>query len=89
MITYLLGVGDRHNDNLLLSEAGHLIHIDFGYILGRDCKPFPPPMKLNKEMVRIYTVEPLSLCLSFGWGRLPHYTAMTPRMGKAISTPVN
>ena len=66
MITYLLGVGDRHNDNLLLSEAGHLIHIDFGYILGRDCKPFPPPMKLNKEMVRIYTVEPLSLCLSFG-----------------------
>ena len=53
VITYLLGVGDRHNDNLLLSEAGHLIHIDFGYILGRDCKPFPPPMKLNKEMVRI------------------------------------
>ena len=51
VITYLLGVGDRHNDNLLLSESGHLIHVDFGYILGRDCKPFPPPMKLNKEMV--------------------------------------
>jgi len=51
VITYLLGVGDRHLDNLLLSEAGHLIHVDFGYILGRDPKPFPPPMKLNKEMV--------------------------------------
>lgn len=38
-------------DNLLLSESGHLIHVDFGYILGRDPKVFPPPMKLNKEMV--------------------------------------
>ena len=57
VITYLLGVGDRHNDNLLLSESGHLIHVDFGYILGRDCKPFPPPMKLNKEMVHTYTIS--------------------------------
>lgn len=47
----MLGVGDRHLDNLLLSECGHLIHVDFGYILGRDPKVFPPPMKLNKEMV--------------------------------------
>ena len=30
---------------------GALFHIDFGYILGRDPKPFPPPMKLCKEMV--------------------------------------
>lgn len=51
VITYLLGVGDRHLDNLLLSKSGHLIHVDFGYILGRDPKVFPPPMKLNKEMV--------------------------------------
>lgn len=30
---------------------GRLFHIDFGYILGRDPKPLPPPMKLSKEMV--------------------------------------
>ena len=53
MITYLLSVGDRHLDNLLLTEWGHLIHIDFGYILGRDPKIFPPPMRLSKEMVCI------------------------------------
>ncbi|KAI8968466.1 kinase-like domain-containing protein [Mycotypha africana] len=51
VITYLLGVGDRHLDNLLLSPDGHLFHVDFGYILGRDPKPFPPPMKLCKEMI--------------------------------------
>lgn len=33
------------------SALGKLFHIDFGYILGRDPKPLPPPMKLSKEMV--------------------------------------
>lgn len=41
----------RHLDNLLLRDDGRLFHVDFGYILGRDPKPFPPPMKLCKEMV--------------------------------------
>ncbi len=68
VITYLLGVGDRHLDNLLLApdgesspfqkpyqslltHLGHFFHADFGFILGRDPKPFAPAMKLCKEMV--------------------------------------
>ncbi|KAJ8304893.1 hypothetical protein KUTeg_018476 [Tegillarca granosa] len=51
VVTYLLGIGDRHLDNLLLTKNGKLFHIDFGFILGRDPKPLPPPMKLSKEMV--------------------------------------
>ncbi|CAO1623439.1 unnamed protein product [Sympodiomycopsis kandeliae] len=51
VVTYLLGVGDRHLDNLLLAPDGRFFHVDFGYILNRDPKPFPPPVKLSKEMV--------------------------------------
>ncbi|PVV02464.1 hypothetical protein BB560_003081, partial [Smittium megazygosporum] len=57
VITYLLGVGDRHLDNLLLSNDGKLFHVDYGYILGKDPKPFPPPIKLCKEMVEAMQVS--------------------------------
>ncbi|KAG0371238.1 Phosphatidylinositol (PI) 3-kinase [Gamsiella multidivaricata] len=30
---------------------GNIFHVDFGFILGRDPKPFPAPMKITKEMV--------------------------------------
>lgn len=34
------------------NQKGNLFHIDFGFILGRDPKPFPPPFKLCQEMVQ-------------------------------------
>ena len=52
VVTYLLGIGDRHLENLMIDKNGRLFHIDFGYILGKDPKPMPPPIKLCKEMVQ-------------------------------------
>lgn len=51
LLTYMLGIGDRNLHNLLLKQNGHIINIDFSYILGDDPKFNTTEMSISKGMV--------------------------------------
>ncbi|CAF3519833.1 unnamed protein product [Adineta steineri] len=56
IICYLLQVKDRHNGNILLDDEGHVIHIDFGYMLSATPKNLgfeSSPFKITQEFVDI------------------------------------
>ena len=57
VVSYFLSVRDRHNGNLLLDSDGHLIHIDFGFMLsnapGGTFALETCPFKLTQEFVDV------------------------------------
>lgn len=51
VVTYLLGVGDRHHDNIMITKNGKIFHIDYGYILGQDAKPLVPSIRMDYNLI--------------------------------------
>jgi len=56
VISYLLQFKDRHNGNIMVDDAGHILHIDFGFcfdIAPGGVKFERAPFKLTTEMVHV------------------------------------
>jgi phosphatidylinositol 4-kinase len=56
VISFLLQFKDRHNGNIMIDDAGHILHIDFGFcfdIVPGGVKFERAPFKLTAEMVAV------------------------------------
>jgi phosphatidylinositol 4-kinase len=56
VISFLLQFKDRHNGNIMIDDAGHILHIDFGFcfdIVPGGVKFERAPFKLTQEMVSV------------------------------------
>ena len=52
VLGYMLGIGDRNLHNILITQKGTVVHIDFSYILGYDPKNIESTeMKITSGMV--------------------------------------
>ncbi|EAS28725.1 phosphatidylinositol 4-kinase [Coccidioides immitis RS] len=78
VISYLLQFKDRHNGNIMIDDAGHIIHIDFGF-----CFDIAPggirferaPFKLTSEMIAVMG------------GRAPYQHHQPPTESSGLSFP--
>lgn len=50
----MLGVRDRHKDNMMIKDGSTFLHIDFGFLFNKtpifDSMWFPIPIELYKKM---------------------------------------
>ena len=57
IVCYILQIKDRHNGNILLDRRGHIMHIDFGFLLtnspGGNIGFESAPFKLTAEFIEV------------------------------------
>lgn len=80
--TFILGIGDRHPDNIMVNEDGQIFHIDFGHFLGHYKKKFG----INRERVPFVLPEDFIFAISGGADnprKSPQFEKFQETCGKA------
>lgn len=87
LVTYILSIKDRHNGNILVDTSGHVIHIDFGFMLsnspgavGFEMAPF----KLSQEYVDILGGTKSTLFKAFRDALLLGFLALRKHADKIV-----
>ncbi|KAF1744844.1 hypothetical protein MXB_4123, partial [Myxobolus squamalis] len=84
---YFRQVRDRHNGNILLGHEGHIIHIDFGYILGQSPKNISfetSPFKMSVDFIELLEGSGSDLFLYFKSLMYYGFMALRKHMDKLI-----
>ena len=56
IVCYLLQIKDRHNGNIIMDDVGHIVHIDFGFMLSNSPGGVnfeAAPFKLTRELLEV------------------------------------
>ena len=99
IVCYILKIKDRHNGNILLDAEGHIIHIDFGFMLSNSPGGMgfeSAPFKLTDEYVNIlggptsdrYTYFKVLLLQGFGALRKHYQEILTKLEIMCIDSPL-
>ena len=76
LLAFTMGLGDRHLENILVCSDAHLVHVDFGFVLGDDPKHAHTPMRITEDMIDAMGGKQSSTFVSFVKHTQQGYAAM-------------